>query len=525
MKRVRHLSEEALHQVASQIGESFWDYPYADGEGGLKALIPSRQAMCEYMKAFVVAGMESGTLYSTDGGEGYILLTTSDGEHPGMRSILKMGVTMKNALGGWGKLSAFLKTANAGGEPLEKVMRREKKPFVKVEMLIVTKEYQGQGYMRKLMGFAYATAARRGASVILDTDARGKCDRYLHLGMKLARTRTAAGFPIYDLIREAPVLPEKTVRLTPADPMHPPAVVGTNSWGGAVYGKVLRGSDADADTLRECTEAAKACGLSVFDLAQDYGLGAAQRIMGSFGTEDVILSAKYTPMSSYKSGQVRRSLERDLREFHRDYVDIYWLHLPTDIEQNLAEMIALYREGKIRSIGISNFNLQECRKARAILDEAGIPLYGVQNHYSLLSREWEENGLVAWCRENGAAFWAWAVLEEGILTDPDARGKKGAMKLLFARKQRRLRPLFAQMRKIGNRHGLTIPQVAMAFCSSKGIIPVCGCRRAYQAQQLAGAVSVTLSDEELRQLAAAADQTQVKILGADLFRFAVRGSK
>ena len=43
MKRVRHLSEEALHQVASQIGESFWDYPYADGEGGLKALIPSRQ--------------------------------------------------------------------------------------------------------------------------------------------------------------------------------------------------------------------------------------------------------------------------------------------------------------------------------------------------------------------------------------------------------------------------------------------------------------------------------------------------
>ena len=109
MKRVRHLSEEALHQVASQIGESFWDYPYADGEGGLKALIPSRQAMCEYMKAFVGAGMESGTLYSTDGGEGYILLTTSDGEHPGLRSILKMGVTMKNALGGWGKLSAFLK--------------------------------------------------------------------------------------------------------------------------------------------------------------------------------------------------------------------------------------------------------------------------------------------------------------------------------------------------------------------------------------------------------------------------------
>ena len=55
MKRVSHLSEEALNSLASQIGESFWDYPYAQGEGGLKALIPSRQAMDEYMKAFVVA--------------------------------------------------------------------------------------------------------------------------------------------------------------------------------------------------------------------------------------------------------------------------------------------------------------------------------------------------------------------------------------------------------------------------------------------------------------------------------------
>ena len=380
----------------------------------------------------------------------------------------------------------------------------------------------GIRHMRRLMQFAYKMAAKHNAALILDTDAKGKCDRYLHLGMKLARTRTAAGFPIYDLIREAPILPKKQVRLTPADPLHPPAVVGTNSWGGAVYGTVLRGSAADAATLRECTETAKKCGLNVFDLAQDYGLGAAQKIMGSFGTEDVILSSKYTPVSQYQSGQVRRSLERDLREFHRDYVDIYWLHLPTDIAENLAEIIALYRAGKVRHIGISNFNAGECKRAKAILGEAGIPLYGVQNHYSLLNREWEQNGLLEWCRENGVQFWAWAVLEEGILTDPDVKVKKGVMRLICSRKQRRLHSLYALMRKIGRRHGLNIPQVAEAFCSSKGIVPICGCRRPYQAEELAAAVSVTLSAEEIAQLETAADRTRVKILGADLFRFAVR---
>ena len=81
------------------------------------------------MKAFVIAGIESRTLYSTDGGEGYILLTSSDGEHPNLKSILKMAKTMKHALGGWGRLATFLKTANAGGEPLEKIMKRQKKPM------------------------------------------------------------------------------------------------------------------------------------------------------------------------------------------------------------------------------------------------------------------------------------------------------------------------------------------------------------------------------------------------------------
>ena len=202
MKKIKSLPKHKLDEIASLIGESFWEYPYEKGEGALKELVPSRRAMDEYMRALVVAGIESGNFYCTDGGEGYILLTDSNGSHPGFCSIWRMTRSIKKALGGWGKLITFFKKATAGGESLEKKMKKRKQPFVKVEMLVVTKEYQGKGYMRKLLEFAYRMADEKSCVCILDTDAKGKCDRYIHLGMKPVQTRQTAGFKIYDLIRK-----------------------------------------------------------------------------------------------------------------------------------------------------------------------------------------------------------------------------------------------------------------------------------------------------------------------------------
>ncbi|MBE5872091.1 MAG: hypothetical protein E7294_12685 [Lachnospiraceae bacterium] len=73
------------------------------------------------------------------------------------------------------------------------------------------------------------------------------------------------------------------------DILKPLAVVGTNSWGSAVYGKVLRGESVDIDTIRKCYDRAKERDLLIFDLAQDYGLGKAQKMIGEFGTDDVII--------------------------------------------------------------------------------------------------------------------------------------------------------------------------------------------------------------------------------------------
>ena len=309
------------------------------------------------------------------------------------------------------------------------------------------------------------------------------------------------------------------------DILHPGAVIGTNAWGGAVYGKMVRGSYVDEETIKESVELAKEKDLLIFDLARDYGLGKAQKMIGDFGTENIILSAKYTPMSGYKPGQVRKSLMKDMDDFKRDYVDIYWLHLPTDIEKNLEEIIELYHEGKIRHIGISNFNLEECKKSKSILDKAGLSLYGVQNHYSLIARDWEKNGVVDWCRENGITFWAWAVLEEGMLTDPRVKTSKSLMKIMFNRKKRKLYSLYVLMNKVARHHNITIPQVAMSFVSSKGIVPICGCRKPYQVEQLYEAVNTKLTNKEIRLLEEEADRLNVKILGADMFRFAVRKKK
>lgn len=202
MRRIKSLPKEKIDEIAGLIGESFWDYPYEEGEGGLKPFFPDKQAMSDYMRTFVVAGIESGTFYSTDGGEGYILITDTEGNHPGFFSIVKMARGMKKAMGGWRKLFSFLKTANGGEETLEQSLKKQKRKYVKVEMLIVTKEHQGQGYMRKLLTFAFKMADSKNCPCILDTDARGKCGRYIHLGMELKQVRQAAGVKVYDLIYE-----------------------------------------------------------------------------------------------------------------------------------------------------------------------------------------------------------------------------------------------------------------------------------------------------------------------------------
>ena len=301
------------------------------------------------------------------------------------------------------------------------------------------------------------------------------------------------------------------------DIMHPTAVIGTNAWGGKLYGKAIRGNYVSDEVIKSAMNKAKDCDIPLYDMARDYGFGKSQKMLGEFGAKEVFVSAKYTPFTHYKKGCVRKSLEKDLADFKRSDVDIYWLHLPTDIEEHLAEIIELYHEGKIKHIGVSNFTKEECELSKKILEEADIPLYGVQNHYSIICRDWENNGLLDWCKQNNVLFWGWAVLEEGLLVDPRIK-KTSTMKFAFKRKVKKLAPVYAEMIKIAEAHGIKVPQVAMAFCATKGVIPMCGCRKPEQVEALANASKICLNEEEIRILETAADSANVRIMGADIFR-------
>ena len=120
-----------------------------------------------------------------------------------IREISRQIAAEKKALGGFQNMKQFIDACFSDGGTIETRMRKEKRKFLRIEMLVVRKEFQGQGYMRRMMDFAYALAEERRIPVILDTDDRDKASRYEHLGMKLDRMRICGErFHMYDLIRE-----------------------------------------------------------------------------------------------------------------------------------------------------------------------------------------------------------------------------------------------------------------------------------------------------------------------------------
>lgn len=100
----------------------------------------------------------------------------------------------------------FISACFCDGGTIESCMRKEKRKFLRVEMLIVRKEYQRQGNMRRMMEYVYKIAETHQVPVILDTDDKDKAARYVHLGMILDRVRNCGErFQMYDLIREADI--------------------------------------------------------------------------------------------------------------------------------------------------------------------------------------------------------------------------------------------------------------------------------------------------------------------------------
>lgn len=207
--KVTNLSENEIEQICREIGDSFYDHAYGrkkDGttEYGLRKLLDSREKMYQHMKACFLAGYESGCLYSTSSrGEGYILVTCK-GQDLSFQSGIRMIRAIVKNLGGLRGGIQFVRRIATGGKTYEDELKKKKIPYANLAMLVVRKEYQGQGYMRLLMEMLYQIADEKNLAVILETDAENKVERYEHLGMKLVKTRDLGeGVFMYDLYRPA----------------------------------------------------------------------------------------------------------------------------------------------------------------------------------------------------------------------------------------------------------------------------------------------------------------------------------
>ena len=182
------------------IGHAFGYYDYGT-EHGLIDAFPSRAAAAAFICGYVRMALRAGMLYTTgEDGAGYIAF-----KRPGERLRLRAALPMAKAFLGAMRLKDMIRFARImakGGPGLDKQMDRKKQPYLFVGLVCVREEYQGRGYMRRVMEMAFAEGDRLGVPVILETDAKSKCDKYIHLGMELAGTRRFGDFgALYDLIR------------------------------------------------------------------------------------------------------------------------------------------------------------------------------------------------------------------------------------------------------------------------------------------------------------------------------------
>lgn len=301
-------------------------------------------------------------------------------------------------------------------------------------------------------------------------------------------------------------------------------VLGTWSWGsGAVGGDQVFGNHIATEQLKSVFDEAMSNGLNCWDTAFVYGMGASENILGSFVNivvrNTIILSTKFTPqVAGNAENPVEAMLDDSLQRLGTDYIDIYWIHNPADVERWTPYLAPLVKEGKVRKVGVSNHNLEQIKRAKEILSAEGVELSAVQNHYSLLYRSSEKAGILDYCKENGVDFWAYMVLEQGAIS-----GKYDTKHPLPAGSQRgqtynpmmeRIEKLVAVMKNIGDKYGLNPAQVALAWAIAKGTTPIIGVTGTFQITDAVKALKSGLAETDILELEKAADDTEVDTRGS-----------
>lgn len=295
-----------------------------------------------------------------------------------------------------------------------------------------------------------------------------------------------------------------------------PLGVGTWAWGTKrLWGY---GKDYGREDVAAAFHASLQSGVRLFDTAEIYGNGASERIIGELlkeggldGDERPLIATKFAPLPYRLGGRsLLKALDGSLRRLGIERVDLYQIHFPSPlprIESLLDALAEAAKEGKVRSVGVSNYGAEAMRRAHGRLAEHGVPLATNQVRYSLLDRAPETNGVLDACRDLGVTLMAYSPLAQGLLAGKYTPGAKppGLVRRLnrsFGTSNlRRIGPLLEALRRIGEAHDKKPSQVALNWLvTQSGVLAIPGAKNERQAKENAGALGWSLTPEEFGEL-------------------------
>ena len=249
------------------------------------------------------------------------------------------------------------------------------------------------------------------------------------------------------------------------------------------------GTKDNYDNMKAMCRAAFDCGITQFDLANNYGPvnGAAEANLGRILKEDfgpyrdeLILTTKAGygmwdgPYGDWGSKKyLVSSLDQSLKRLGVDYVDIFYHHRmdpATPLEETMEALAQIVRSGKALYAGISNYNKEYTQRAIAIMKELHCPLIVNQRRYSIFDRGIEEDGVKAYCKEAGMGIIAFSPLAQGLLTDKYLHGVPEDSRIArdprFLQKSALTPERLEQIRalnEIAQERGQTLAQMALSW--------------------------------------------------------------
>jgi aryl-alcohol dehydrogenase-like predicted oxidoreductase len=258
-------------------------------------------------------------------------------------------------------------------------------------------------------------------------------------------------------------------------------------------------------------------GVNWFDTAELYGSGVSEASLAiglkAAGKKDsdVVVATKWWPLFRTASN-IPKTIGDRLRYLDGFSISNYMVHQPFSFsspEAEMEEMAKLVEAGKIRSVGVSNFNSEQMRRAYRQLQKHGLPLAVNQVRYSLLDRRIEKNGILETAKELGVTIISYTPLESGLLTgkyhkNPELLDKKPAFRrVLFQRNIEKSRKLISTMEEIGGKYNATAAQVALnwiIYSQGDSVVTIPGVTNPRQAEDNAGAMKFKLSGDEIARL-------------------------